>query len=50
MLLSAPPRLALMLYELTPPDGDTPEKKIEKLCNKSTELLDMLILDFALHV
>jgi len=50
MLLSAPPRLALMLYELTSPGGGTLGKKIEKLCNKSTELLDMLILDFALHV
>ncbi len=42
MLLSALPRLTLMLYELSSPgDGDTPEKKIEKLRNKSTKLLDM---------
>jgi hypothetical protein len=42
MLLSALPRLTLMLYEVSSPgDGDTPERKIEKLRNKSTELLDM---------
>jgi hypothetical protein len=42
MLLSALPRLTLMLYEVSNPgDGDSAEKKIEKLRNKSTELLDM---------
>jgi hypothetical protein len=42
MLLSALPRLTLMLYELSSPDdGDSAEKKIEKLRHKSTELLDM---------
>jgi hypothetical protein len=42
MLLSALPRLTLMLYEVSSPDdGDGAEKKTEKLRNKSTELLDM---------
>jgi hypothetical protein len=42
MLLSALPRLTLMLYELSSPDdGDSAERKIEKLRHKSTELLDM---------
>jgi hypothetical protein len=42
MLLSALPRLTLMLYEVSSPnDGDSAEKKIEKLRNKSTELLNM---------
>jgi len=42
MLLSALPRLTLMLYEVSSPgDGDSVEKKIEKLRNKSTEFLDM---------
>jgi hypothetical protein len=41
MLLSALPRLTLMLYEVSSPgDGDSAEKKIEKLRNKSTELLE----------
>lgn len=42
MLLSALPRLTLMLYEVSSPnDGDSSEKKIEKLRNRSDELLDM---------
>jgi hypothetical protein len=42
MLLSALPRLTLMLYELSSPDdGDSAEKKIEKLRHKSDDLLDM---------
>jgi hypothetical protein len=42
LLLSALPRLTLMLYEVSSPgDGDTPEKKIVKLRNRSAELLDM---------
>ncbi len=42
MLLSALPRLTLMLYEVSNPgDGDSTEKKIEKLRHKSEELLEM---------
>ena len=42
MLLSALPRLTLMLYEVSNPgDGDSAEKKIEKLRHKSDELLEM---------
>jgi hypothetical protein len=42
MLLSALPRLTLMLYELNRPgDGDSVEKKIEKLRSESRDYLDL---------
>ena len=42
MLLSALPRLTLMLYEVSSPDdGDGAETKTEKLRSKSTEFLEM---------
>jgi len=42
MLLTALPRLTLMLYELSSPgDGETPEQKSEKLRSNSQKYLDM---------
>jgi hypothetical protein len=42
MLLAALPRLTLMLYELSSPgDGDSAEKKAEKLRSSSQKFLDM---------
>ena len=42
MLLTALPRLTLMLYELnSPDDGQSPEQKIKKLRSNSQKFLDM---------
>jgi hypothetical protein len=42
MLMSALPRLTLMLYELSSPsDGETPEQKTEKLRTAGQKFLDM---------
>lgn len=42
MLLSAVPRVTLMMYELSSPnDGDTPEQKAEKVQQSSQKFLDM---------
>jgi hypothetical protein len=42
MLLSALPRLTLMMYELSSPsDGESPEKKAEKTKTSSEKFLDM---------
>jgi hypothetical protein len=42
MLLSAVPRVTLMMYELsTPNDGDSPEEKAEKVQQSSQKFIDM---------
>jgi hypothetical protein len=42
MLLSAVPRVTLMMYELSSPnDGETPEQKAEKVQQSSQKFLDM---------